>query len=413
MNRPGADELTVARPPATGDDALADAVILVVDDQAQNRLLFERILLHAGAARVHGTGDPTQVVALLAELRPDLVLLDLHMPRMDGFAVLRALAEVTTDHDFVPVIVLTADATTDARDRALAAGANDFLTKPVDRPEVVLRARNLLHTRRLHTRLASQNVALRSEVDERRAVEAHAQQEQATRRRRVEEVIDRGGPRMVFQPMVDLASGAFVGYEALARFDHQPPRPPDVWFAEAAAAGIGDELELAAVRAAVDRVDDLPAGAYLSINLSPSAATSPRLGDALEGIEPSRLVLEVTEHAQVGDYDELLSAIGPWRARGVRLAVDDAGAGYASLHHILRLRPEIIKLDIALVHGIEDDPVKRALACALVAFSHEIGADITAEGVETAEERSALLDIGVPFGQGYLFARPGELPRGR
>jgi EAL domain-containing protein (putative c-di-GMP-specific phosphodiesterase class I) len=112
----------------------------------------------------------------------------------------------------------------------------------------------------------------------------------------------------------------------------------------------------------------------------------------------------------VEDYDALVRALDGLRSQGVRVAVDDTGAGYAGLAHILRLRPDIIKLDIDLTRGIDADPVRRALAASLVAFGGDIGATITAEGIETGEELEALRTLGVTCGQGYYLARPGPLP---
>jgi EAL domain-containing protein (putative c-di-GMP-specific phosphodiesterase class I)/CheY-like chemotaxis protein len=392
-----------------GDESVfVDATVLVVDDHPPNLALFERILTKAGVTRVHVTMDPRCVVNLYESLQPDLVLLDLHMPGMDGVAVMEAIRRATPDDEFVPVIVLTADGTPEARDRVLAAGASDFLTKPVDRGEVVLRARNLLHTRALHRRLRAHNANLQSEIAEHNAADDLARTERVEKRRLIQRVLDSDAPRIVFQPIAQLASHNVVGYEALSRFDYQPQRTPDVWFADAAEIGLGVELELAAVQSALQALPLLPAGVFLTLNVSPTTAMTSELANILHRHQ-DRLILEITEHAQVEDYDVLLSALTWLRAAGMRLAVDDAGAGYASLQHILRLRPDIIKLDITLVRDIDQDPVKRALASSLVAFGREIGSTITAEGIETAEELATLVDLGVPWGQGYHLGRPDGL----
>ena len=121
-------------------------------------LLLEKMLRRAGYASVRGTTDARQVLPLYAEFRPDLLLLDLHMPGLTGFEVLERLQGVVGPGDFFPVLVLTADTTAETRERALAGGANDFLTKPFDQTEVLLRVRNLLETRSLHRRLRDQNL---------------------------------------------------------------------------------------------------------------------------------------------------------------------------------------------------------------------------------------------------------------
>jgi EAL domain-containing protein (putative c-di-GMP-specific phosphodiesterase class I)/DNA-binding response OmpR family regulator len=403
-----------AAPSVHSDNSVfVNATVLVVDDHPPNLALLERILSKAGATHIHVTTDPQSVVELYTSLHPDLVLLDLHMPGMDGVAVIEAIRRATPDDEFVPVIVLTADATPEARDRVLTAGASDFLTKPFDRAEVVLRARNLLHTRTLHAGLRTHNANLRSELAERDAVDNRAQAKAVDTLKRLRNVLDSEALRMVFQPIAQLDSRDTIGYEALARFDHEPNQPPDMWFAEATAVGLGVDLELAAIHAALQDLPALPADAFLALNLSPATAMTSRLAGLLARYPQDRLVLEITEHAQVEDYDDLRTALSPLRAGGVRLAVDDAGAGYAGLHHILSLCPDIIKLDITLVRDINHDPIKRALASSLVTFARDIGSTITAEGIETAEELDTLVDLGVPWGQGYYLGRPNHLANNR
>jgi len=390
--------------------ALLGSTVLVVDDHQPNLVLVEKILTKAGVSNVHTTGEPNDVVRLYRSVRPDLVILDLHMPGMDGVEVMQAMRDATPDGEFVPVIVLTADATTKARDRVLSAGANDFLTKPVDRTEVVLRVRNLLHSRALHARLQEHNVRLEAEIAARRAADERARALMTDKARRVQEALECGSPRMVFQAIADLSSGTIVGYEALSRFDEDPPRGPEKWFAEAAEVGQGPALELAAVDSALQQLSSVPQDAFLTLNVSPSTACTPQLAALLVTQPMGRLVLEITEHVRVDDYVRLLEAVGRLRRSGVRLAVDDAGAGFASLHHTLQLQPDIIKLDITLTRDIDGDPVKRALASSLVTFSREIGAVLIAEGIETERERQTLVDLGVPWGQGFFLGMPGGLP---
>jgi EAL domain-containing protein (putative c-di-GMP-specific phosphodiesterase class I) len=217
------------------------------------------------------------------------------------------------------------------------------------------------------------------------------------------------GLSMVFQPIVATASHRPVGFEALARFDGTPRRGPDAWFADAAAVGLGVELELAAVRLALPALPHLPAQAYLALNVSPGSVLSGRLDDALGSVAGDRILLEITEHQMVETYDGLEDALRHLRRRGVRIAVDDAGAGYASFRHILRLRPDVIKLDMTLTRDIDTDRSRRALACALIGFARETGSTIVAEGVETTAELATLRRLGVDAAQGYHLGRPGPL----
>jgi EAL domain-containing protein (putative c-di-GMP-specific phosphodiesterase class I) len=223
---------------------------------------------------------------------------------------------------------------------------------------------------------------------------------------RIRAALEAGDPAIVVQPIVDLRSRRTVGYEALSRFASEPRRTPDVWFADAAAAGLGIELELLAARRAIEVLADLPADAYLAINLSPDAIVADGFGDLLAHVDPARLVVEITEHAEVHDYGPLVVALARLRAHGVRLSIDDAGAGFASFRHILRLAPEVIKLDISLTSEIDHDPAHRAVARAIVALGREFGTTIVAEGIETASQLAALRALGVPCGQGYFLGRP-------
>ena len=199
-----------------------------------------------------------------------------------------------------------------------------------------------------------------------------------------------------------------VGYEALARFRSLPPRPPNEWFAEAAALELGMQLELATMERAIALLPKLPPTAYLSLNTSHRTVRSPELIDLLAA-SPGRLVVEITEHEPVEDYDELADSLRPLRALGVRIAIDDAGAGYASLRHTLALAPDIVKVDISLTHGIDVDRGRRALASALISFADEMDMTIVAEGIETAAELDTLRELGVRYGQGYHLAEPAAL----
>ncbi len=207
-----------------------------------------------------------------------------------------------------------------------------------------------------------------------------------------------------FQPIVDLHTWEVVGYEALCRFDNGIP--PDIVFRMAVLAGLGIELEVATMRAALEAAVILPAGAYLSLNASPELIGSGEL-PALLGACQRALVLEVTEHVLVDDYTALrerLSAIGV----KVRLAVDDAGAGYASLRHILELAPDFVKLDIGLIRGIDADPARQALLAGMGYFAVKRKLRLIAEGIETTAELKALQALAIGYGQGYLLGRPAD-----
>jgi EAL domain-containing protein (putative c-di-GMP-specific phosphodiesterase class I) len=213
-----------------------------------------------------------------------------------------------------------------------------------------------------------------------------------------------------FQPIVNLRSGAAVGTEALSRFPHGPVRPPDVWFAEAASVGLGVELELIALDVALEQLDRLPSGVYLSLNASVETIVSEGFEATLAGAPAERIVLELTEHTPVNDYRAFALRIDELRSHGVRLAVDDAGSGFSSFSHILNLKPDIIKLDIALTRGIDKDPARQALGRALLNFGLEAyRTTIVAEGIETPGELETLRSLGCPSGQGFILGRPRRL----
>lgn len=371
---------------------------------------LRRVIVGDSDAELVVEAEPSSALTTLRGWRPDLVVIDLDAPEPGGMALLRLITRGLKEDEFLPVLGITRDRSGESRLRALLAGATDFLQKPFDATETALRARNLLATRALHLRLRDQGASLAARLDVQEEMERRIAEELQARRTRIEGVLAGLGLTMLFQPIVDLADSFVVGVEALARFSTGPHRVPDVWFNEAAEVGLGPELEMAAIALAVDQFEQLPVGAYLSINVSAATVLSGMVKEVLERAAPSRLVLELTEHDAVDDYDALNEALREMRDAGVRLAVDDAGAGFASLRHILSLKPDIIKLDLALTRGIADDPVRRALAASLVSFAREIDASITAEGVETAAELAVLQQLGVTSAQGFYLSRPIPLP---
>jgi PAS domain S-box-containing protein len=211
-----------------------------------------------------------------------------------------------------------------------------------------------------------------------------------------------------FQPIRDLNTGHLVGAEALTRFASEDGTGPEHWFAEAAAAGLSEDLEIAALETALEAAQQLPPCVYVALNVSPATCLDARLPKVLErsGLALERIVLELTERLKVECYSPLLSSLEPLRRRGLRIAVDDAGSGFASMRHVLRLRPDIIKLDRSLIAGIHDDEGQRALGYAMTEFACRIGATIVAEGIETEAELDAVAGLGMASAQGYLLGRP-------
>ncbi len=218
------------------------------------------------------------------------------------------------------------------------------------------------------------------------------------------DIIDNRRFHSVFQPMVDLRSGEVRGYEALTRFDDGVP--PDQHFLAAHQLGMGAELESVCVAHAIELAKGLPAGVSLSVKFSPSTIIAGRLRPLLAK-SPRPLTIEITEHAAVENYSAIRLALR--RCGRVKVSVDDAGAGFASLRHILELQPDYIKLDRALVGGIETDPARQALVAGLCHFATHAGTTLIAEGLETRADADTVLALGVQLGQGYLFGHPQPL----
>lgn len=225
-------------------------------------------------------------------------------------------------------------------------------------------------------------------------------------RARLRNILDEDRFVIHYQPIIHVAENRLVGHEALARFPVEPARTPDHWFAEAAEAGCQEELEIAVIRKALAALPYLPDDTYLSFNVSPETILKGAMAKVLDGYPLERLVMEVTEHALVDDYLSIARELAFLRKKGLRLAVDDAGAGFASFRHILKLKPDIIKLDSSLIQRIDIDVDSRALAAALIRFAEETGSKIIAEGVETESELRVLRDLKVNKVQGYLLGHP-------
>jgi diguanylate cyclase (GGDEF)-like protein len=226
----------------------------------------------------------------------------------------------------------------------------------------------------------------------------------APQRSEIERILRERAIEPVFQPVASLTTGRLLGYEALARFPDSPERPPSTWFAQANACGLGPQLEAAAIQAALE-VPGRPPGTHLAVNVSPSALST----DVVRSVLPDELtgiVIELTEHeVYVGD-SLLADTLADLRERGARIAIDDAGAGYAGLKQVMWVRPDIVKLDLDLTRSIHSDPVRMALVESLVRFARRVGATVCAEGIEKHDDIEVLANLDVPWGQGYALGRP-------
>jgi EAL domain-containing protein (putative c-di-GMP-specific phosphodiesterase class I)/CheY-like chemotaxis protein len=380
--------------------------VLVADDEIEVRRALADVIeedptmVLVGAAR-----DAEEAIELAGTYQPDVALLDVIMPGGGGA---RAAHEIRACSPETKMLAFSAHQDGTSVREMLEQGVTGYLVKGSSIEEI-LRA-----IRRGAAGEASLSREVQSYVVQEFGRQAERQRAETSRRRlhrdRIQRVIRGEGLSVVFQPIRNLRTGIAVGFEALARFGIEPERSPMAWFREAEEVGLGRELELAAAQKVLDAIDRVPRQAYLSVNVSPQTASSPEFLAMVRAAQGARVVVEMTEHAPVLDYVVLMEALAELRSLRVRVAIDDAGSGYATFRHILEIVPDIIKLDIALTRDIDTDVRKRALASALAAFVEEIDATITAEGIETRAELDALLEIGVEHGQGLFLGNPGPLP---
>ena len=385
-----------------GASASAPVSVVLAEDSPAMRLALEALLAAEPTLDLLAAGsDADEAIELVVRHRPAVCLVDVEMPGGGGP---RAASIIRQRSPGTAVLALSGREDRRSVVDMLGAGACGYLVKGSDAASLVEAVHAAAAGRRpLSDRLAETVVDELADRIDRAEAPARRLERQ---RRRVEDVLEHNRLSMVFQPIVELGERRVAAVEALARFAAEPVRSPDVWFGEAAAVGRLAELELAAVRLALGHLGTLAADCLLAVNLSPSTAGDDALLALIASSEPERVIIEITEHAPIADYETFRRRVAPLRELGARLAVDDAGAGFASLRHILELEPDIIKIDMTLTRNIVSRKAERALTRALISFASEMGAAIVAEGIESAAEIEALRDLGVVYGQGYHLARP-------
>jgi EAL domain-containing protein (putative c-di-GMP-specific phosphodiesterase class I)/AmiR/NasT family two-component response regulator len=378
--------------------------ILIADDEPALRGALADLLAHEDSLVLVGeAGDADQAIELADASRPDVAIVDVRMPAGGGP---RAAREIIRVSPTTRVIALSAFEDRPTVLEMLRAGAVGYLVKGNAGQDLVGSIAKVVEGgASLSAELIDGIVHELSSQLRREEIE---HQQLAVRRGEIDRFLSGRGVTMVYQPIVELRSRAVVGLEALARFHSLPLRPPNEWFATAVELELGVQLEMMAIESAMAGLPNLPDGAYLSVNCSPRAAMSPELATLVDR-NASRMVIEITEHEAIEDYGVLAAKLEGLREHGVRVAIDDAGAGFASLRHTLLLRPDILKVDTSLTRNIDGDRAKRALTSALVSFGEEMNIAIVAEGIETREELNELVALGVPFGQGFYLAEPAPL----
>lgn len=380
--------------------------VLIADDETEVRAALADLISSEPSLELVGVArDANGAIELARVNHPDVALVDVKMPGGGGARATREILQLSPQTH-----VLALSAYEDRRTvlQMLGAGAAGYLVKGTV-PEEIVRA----ITRASRGQPSVSSEVMKSVVHELTAQlrrEELISEDRREKTARIRRVIEGEGLAMAYQPIFDLRDRGVIGYEALARFHLEPSRTPDVWFSEAEEVGLAIELQRVALAMARADLERIAPEAYLSLNVSHRTAASPLLLETLRGTSMNRLVFEITEHESVEDYESLVVALDRLRARGARIAIDDAGAGFSSLRHTLLLNPNIIKLDISLTRDIDVDRGRRALATALISFAEAMDMDIVAEGIETQSELDTFLALGVRFGQGFFLARPGPLP---
>lgn len=379
---------------ADDDDDLREAIGGIVDTEP-------------GMVLVGSAANAAEVVALCARERPDVAVIDVGMPGGGAYAA-RGIARSSP---LTHILVLSGHGDRETVLSMIEAGADGYLVKSSDIDAIIGAIQRAAAGQGSLSTTVTGDVLeeLTGQLGVRRRAEDKKQRSLA----RIRKVLrDESQRLIVFQPIVTLDTGEPEAVEALARFYGTPRRSPDKWFAEASETSPAclRDLEVACATTALSALDVLREDMHVSINLSPSTLATAAFRRLLAQHDGSRVIIEITEHAQVKDYNQLRATLNEIRATGVRIAVDDAGAGFASLRHILRFEPEIIKLDRELTEGIATDRQQQALAAGLISFAGRVGARIVAEGIENEEQLNALRVLGVRWGQGYYFAKPGPLP---
>jgi EAL domain-containing protein (putative c-di-GMP-specific phosphodiesterase class I) len=370
------------------------AQVLVVDDSEHVRLAHERVLTTADYA-VDCADSGAAALELLGHQSYDVILSDIAMPGMSGTELLRQVRRHDLD---VPMILVTGHPSIDSAVEAVELGALSYLIKPV-KPQAFLDA--VEKAVRLHRLAQLRQDALELAGDQRMQVSDRAG---------LEATFSKGLAAlwMAYQPIVRLSTREVFAYEALLRTDEPSIPHPGVFLDVAERLGRVHELGRAVRRAAAADAERLPEGVQLFVNLHPSDLMDDQLlgPDSPLCAHASRVVLEITERASLTGFRSLDERVRAIKEHGFRVAVDDLGAGYAGLSSLAHLDPQVAKIDMSLIRGIDQDPRRQTLVRSLTEACRELSMEVVAEGIETPEERDTLARLGCDLLQGFLFARP-------
>jgi EAL domain-containing protein (putative c-di-GMP-specific phosphodiesterase class I) len=376
------------------DEGKPHARVLLVDDEPAISRSLARILTAAGHV-VSTARNGEEAVALFATATFDVIVSDIRMPGMDGLTLLRSIRAKDLD---IPVAFLTGDPALETVLEAMEHGAFRYLMKPVDGRELVaLVERAAQHHRLARVRREAAETLESQRIGDRAGLEARYASG-------VEKLW------MAMQPVLSWRNRSVYAYEALLRTDEPTMRNPIDFVDAAERLGCTRELGRVIRRRIADQMAAVPPAAKVFINLHPSDLVDEELGSSDGALTPfaSRVVLEVTERATLDAVHGLPASVAHLRSLGFRIALDDLGAGYAGLSSFALLEPEIVKVDMSLIRGIHNSPMKQKLFQSFTSLCRDLDVEIVAEGVEVAEERDCLSRLGGDLYQGYLFAKPAR-----
>ena len=384
--------------------------VLIADDEQAIRESLASVIESDPSLEIVGSARDAQGAIDLAAWRlPDVALLDVRMPGGGP----RAAAEIARLSPSTRVLALSAAEDRESVLAMIRAGALSYVGKTASNEEIL----NAIHgTAEGGTQLSPRAVngvfeAIADTAEGDGSSNGNGSPLGSDPREQIERIIERQAVELVYQPLADLATLRVVAVEALPRFRTRPMRSPESWLVEAAKHGWLIDLELVALKAALGHVSMLPSDAFLAVSISPETALSGRFRDLIRGADQSRIALELNEYS--ADHDELpTDALDELRAGGVRVAVHHAVSGPRSLRHIVRLAPDLIKVDMSLLREMSADPTSHELVSSFIGLAFDIGAMVVADGVETEQEVETLRRLGIDHAQGNYLARPGPIPNG-
>ena len=383
--------------------------VLIADDEQTVRESLASVIGSDPSLEIVGSAHDAQGAIDLAAWRlPDVAVLDVRMPGGGP----RAAAEIARLSPTTRVLALSAVEDRESVLAMIRAGALGYVGKTASNEEIL----GAIHgTAEGGTRLSPRAVngvfETIAETADGEGIPNGSEPSPRDPREEIARIIERRAVECAYQPIADLETFHVIGVEALPRFRTRPMRPPETWLTEAAQHGSLIDLELVALAAALGGMEVLPSDAFLAVSVSPRTALSDRLGDLIRGADPKRIALELNEPSAgldalpTGGLDEL-------RHRGVRVGVRHAGSGLWGPRHLVKLAPDLIKVDMSTLREMSADPTGHDPVSSVIGFASDTGAKVVAEGVETDQEAEALRRLGIDLAQGNYLARPGQIPIG-